>query len=114
MDFVKGLGVLITRAEIDRVIHTFEKEIEEWRGEVREVEYHGALLGELTLFLKPQENAVMQKQAVRNAISEKLFLTPRKTLAALVSEKKFMPLKIEFVDQFPVAAKNVLLKKILN
>lgn len=114
MDFVKGLGVLITRAEIDRVIHTFEKEIEEWRGEVGEVEYHGALLGELTLLLKPRKKKMVQKHILKSAISEKLFLTPRKTLAALVSEKKFMPLKIEFVDQFPLSAKNVLLKKILN
>lgn len=114
MDYVKGLGVLITRAEIDRVIHTLEKEIEEWRGEVREVEKNGALLGELTLLLKPRKKKMVQKHKLKSAISEKLFLTPRKTLATLVSEKKFMPLKIEFVDQFPMAAKNVLLKKILN
>jgi len=114
MDHVKGLGVLIARTEIDRVIHTFGKEIEEWRGEVREVEKNGALLGELTLLLKPRKKKMVQKHILKSAISQKLFLTPRKTLATLVSEKKFMPLKIEFVGQFPVDAKNVLLKKVLN
>ncbi len=115
MDIIKGLGVLITRAEIERVILMVEKEIDEWRGEVREVERNGTLLGELTLLIKPNQSLNPRKiENLKKTFGENLLLTPKKTLSQLSAEKKFMPLKIKIVKQFEEASKKVLLRKILD
>jgi len=116
MDYIKSLGVLITRAEIERVFKEFYKQIEEWRGQVREVELNGVLVGELTLLVK-LHNRLTDKnllKKLKEKISTKLLLTPRKTLIMLAREKKFMPLKIRLVKQFPPTAKKVLLQKIVD
>lgn len=117
MDYFKALGTLISRLEIERALKNFDDLIEEWRGEVREVKYRGSFVGELRLILKPYISTKIKKidvDELRNTISANLRLTPKKTLAMLVREKKFMPLKIEVVDRFPPTAKKVLLRKVLD
>ncbi|MBI2036299.1 hypothetical protein HYT17_01605 [Candidatus Microgenomates bacterium] len=116
MDYIKSLGVLITRSEITRALKAFDKEIEEWRAEVREIPFKGALLGELTLLIKPH-NRLADKdflKKLKEDVGTKLLLTPQKTLAMLASEKKFMPLKIQVIKEFPPASKKVLLRKVLD
>lgn len=117
MDHIKSLGVLITRAEIERVLKSFEDQIEEWSGEVREVQYRGAFIGELTLIIKTKSNLSVNNNSLaelKENISRRLFLTPKNTLAMLAKENKFKPLKIRIVDDFPPSSKKVLLKKVVN
>lgn len=117
MDYIRGLGVLVTRAEIERVLKPFQTIIEEWRGEVREVTYKKMLLGELTILIKPKnKNGVKKEQVsmIKDGVSMHLFLTPKKTLSKLVTEEKFMPLKINVVEDFPITTKKVLLRKIMD
>ena len=115
MDYIKSLGVLVTRAEIERVLKRFDKIVEEWRGEVREVEFRKTLLGELTLIIKLKRKlSNADLKMLQQTVSKGLLLTPKKTLTMLVKEHKFMPLTIKIVDQFPQSAKKVLLKKILD
>ncbi len=111
MDYIKSLGTLIARAEIERVIKTIPQ-IVAWRGEVREVKSKKALLGELTLILQLQNHQNLD--VLSKKISNSLLLTPKKTLANLVEKKNFMPLKLKLVDKFPPSTKNVPLKKIIN
>lgn len=92
MDHIKMLGVLITRSEIERVVRMFKEEIEEWRGEVREIDSKGKLLGELTLLIKPKRKFEIKK--VRETISQSLYLTPKKTLKMLNAEKNLCLLKL--------------------
>lgn len=116
MDYIKHLGVLITRAEIEKVLKKFENEVEEWRGEVREVESRGLLLAELTLLIKPIHRMWRSKidSHLKASMEDALFLTPKKTLGSLVKEKKFMPLKVKVVEDFPITSKKVLLRKIID
>lgn len=117
LDYIKGLGVLITRFEIERTIKTFVNEIEEWRGEVREVKSGGIFVGELTLLIKPRGNINFDKhrlEKMKDEISNGLRLTPQKTLAKLAQEKKFMPLILHVINEFPASPKKVLLRKIVN
>jgi len=51
-------------------------------------------------------------QDISLKISGGLFLTPSKTLSDLVADKKFMPLRMEIVDEFPDTQKKILLRKI--
>lgn len=116
MDYIKQLGVLITRAEIERVLKKITK-IKEWRGEVREVEVRKMLLGELTLELILKDLSLTGKdelEKIRELISDQLYLTPNKTLADLVKEGKFMPLKIKIVSDFPLTSKKAPLRKTTN
>ncbi|OGH12130.1 MAG: hypothetical protein A2776_01195 [Candidatus Levybacteria bacterium RIFCSPHIGHO2_01_FULL_40_10] len=111
MDYIKSVGVLIARAEIERVIKTIPQ-IADWRGEVREKNNGGILKGELALFLQFKQNVDALK--INELISGKLMLTPKKTLKTLVKERKFMPLKLKAVDEFPHASKKVPLRRIID
>jgi phenylacetate-coenzyme A ligase PaaK-like adenylate-forming protein len=119
MDYIKALGVLITRFEIERVMKQCDTIVEEWRGEVREKQSRGKLLGELTLFVKLRQKSKIffwskDRRKLQKILSENIFLTPKKTIEILVEEKKFLPLQIQIVSDFPVASKKVLLKKIVD
>lgn len=114
MDYFKVLGALISRAEIEKALKNLGDIIEDWRGEVREVKINDFFIGELKLILKPYAGGQANVNKLKNLISTRLRLTPKKTLSDLVKEKKFMPLKIEITNNFPEANKKVLLRKILD
>lgn len=117
MDYIKSLGVLVARAEIERVLKFFDNVISDWRGEVREKDFKGSLIGELTLILRLKPKKFLsdiQILKLKEDISGKLFLTPKKTLAVLQKENKFKGLKIQIVDDFQTSAKVVRLRKILD
>lgn len=111
MDYIKSLGTLIVREEIERVMKKIPQ-VKDWRGEVREIENKGSIIGELTLYL--QLTKKLSIQHLQAEISSNLLLTPKKTLKELAHEKKFMPLKIKLIDNFPPASKKVPLRKIFN
>ncbi len=117
MDYIKTVGALVSRTEIEKALKNFDNLIEEWRGEVREVPYNGSFLGQLKLILKPYNSVNREKidiNRLESSISTNILLTPKKTLAVLVKENRFMPLKIELVDRFPQTVKKVLLRKVLD
>lgn len=110
-DYIKCAGALITRAELERVMDGLNDFVAEWGAEVREAARGGKFLGELTLKVKPAVKLV-DPSILKKQISERIFLTPTKTLATLVQEKKFMPLEIEFVESFPETQKQLLVRKV--
>jgi hypothetical protein len=115
MDYIKSHGVLITRTGIENILSQFSRSVEEWRGEVREIEHKDRLLGELTLLIKPlQKLNPGDIKTLAKTLSRKLFLTPKKTLEELILEDKFMPLKIKIVQTFPITAKRILLRKVID
>lgn len=117
MDHFKVLGALVSRLEIEKALKSLDNIIEDWRGEVREIERNGLFIGELKLILKPHASLNVTKidiNKLKKTISANLRLTPKKTLEILAKERKFMPLKVEFVDQFTQVSKKMLLKKISN
>lgn len=117
MDYIKSLGTLISRTEIERALRNISNLIEEWRGEVREIKFKGIFIGELKLILKPYANIPKRQLDIgrlSDIISTNLRLTPKKTLVELAKEEKFMPLQIELVNQFPETMKKVPLRKVLD
>lgn len=115
LDYYKVLGALISRLEIEKALKNLDTKIEEWRGEIREIERNGSFIGELKLILKPSVSIKIKKidiNKLKKIISNNLRLTPSKTLETLAREGRFMPLKVEFTDQFPQTSKKILLRKI--
>lgn len=112
-DYIKCAGVLIIRKEIERSISDLSADIKEWRGEVREYNIGKDIVGELTLKLKTETKMSEEKMGILNAsLSDSIFLTPNATISELVRKQKFLHLKIEIVDGFPLTGKNVVLRKI--
>lgn len=109
-DFVKCAGALITRTELERVMAYFNNSIENWRAEVGEsLTMENNLIGELKIKIKPSASVKMiSPEKIREIslyIRDNLFMTPTKTFSDLVREKRFLPLKIELVNNFPPSAK---------
>ena len=113
-DYIKCAGTLIIRKELERVLNNFHDDIKEWRADVRELSGVEPI-GELSIKIKPSEKLSRNKNKIQDIslkISGGLFLTPSKTLSDLVADKKFMPLRMEIVDEFPDTQKKILLRKI--
>ena len=114
-DYVKCAGVMVVRQELERVLGEFENVVGEWRAEAREFVRGRRLLGELTLKIKIKDVSLGKTEAVSSlaeAISRELFLTPTETLAELVAKGKFLPLRLESVEEFGKENKQILLRKI--
>jgi len=72
-------------------------------------------LGELTLKVKVKDVSLGKTEVVSSlagAVSRELFLTPTETLAELAAKGKFLPLRLELVEEFGKENKQVLLRKI--
>lgn len=109
-DFIKLAGALLTRAELERVIGKFANEIKDWRAEIGEkLMPENTLINELKIKIKPNLQAKIlppkNLSSISSYISDNLFMTPSKTFSDLVREGRFLPLKIEAVDNFPLTAK---------
>lgn len=115
-DFIKLAGALLTRTELERVIGNFASEIEDWRAEVGEkLTAENTLINELKIKIKlhlQDRNLIPNSlNKISSYISDNLFMTPSKTFADLVHENRFLPLKIEVVENFPQTAKILKITK---
>lgn len=115
-DYIRYGGALIVRTELERVMGSLKSYVKEWRGEVREKQTGGKLLGELRILIQPADSHILDINHfltwLAEHISRNLFLTPDKTLADLASAGRFLPLIIEIRGGFPDAAKQILIRKI--
>ena len=114
-DYVKCAGAMVVRQELERVLGGFEDIVGEWRAEAREFVRGRRLLGELTLKVKVKDVSLGKTEVVSSlagAVSRELFLTPTETLAELAAKGKFLPLRLELVEEFGKENKQVLLRKI--
>lgn len=108
-DYVKLAGALVRRDECDRVA----KEIalfDDYRMEVSQVVMEGKLVGKLVLrvFRKDGHYSPMSQVQIAREFSQKLYLTPSRTLAALVDSGDFLPLSVEFsYTPFPLKHKEI-------
>lgn len=115
-DFIKLAGALLTRVELERVIGNFTNEIEDWRAEIGEkLTVENTLVNELKikikLALQARNPAPDSLDKISSYIEDNLFMTPTKTFSDLVREKRFLPLKLEIVENFPRTAKILRITK---
>ncbi|MBI4119317.1 MAG: hypothetical protein HY456_00535 [Parcubacteria group bacterium] len=115
-DYLKIAGALILRAELERVLDAFSDYVSEWRAEAEEIVGEGDVKGELRIKIKPGPKMIKEDvnsvDAIAVKISENCYLTPRRTLLQLVEDNKFLPLKIEVVEEFPPVQKKIVLRKV--
>jgi len=116
-DYIKCGGAVIMRSEIERVLSldAIRDWIDDWEGEAREVLVGDGVLGELLLKLKFSDKSEKHNKSkfISNFVSKNLFITPTDTIASLVEKNKFLPLKLDFVEDFPPKNKRLVLRKIV-
>lgn len=113
-DYIKCAGAMVVRQELERVLKPLTNFIEEWRAEAREIFNDARIMGELTLKIKPTpryDSQAKSEEFVRAQVEKNLFLTPTHTLANLILNGAFLPLKIERVENFPQTKKPLLLRR---
>ncbi|NQV93234.1 hypothetical protein HQ403_01920 [Candidatus Kaiserbacteria bacterium] len=115
-DFIKFLGTTLRQEEFERVATELEEYIVDFRGEVREVKEADELKGEITLKIVGTPKLQKMKNPegfISNEISQRLFVTSSKTIEDMVSKEIYLPLKIQFVDNFEYQNKPIKLKRTL-
>jgi len=114
-DYIKITGgILVHRAELDRVISHFRSIIEDYRAEISDTAHEGRSIGtlRLRLFSVAGEPTDALKKEIIAYISRELFLTRSRTLASLVATDDFAPLEVEFCSTpFPLQNKDVKLRR---
>lgn len=114
-DHVKILGALLHRDEFDRVMKMLSDYIEKYRVEVREIEKDGHHCGEITIRILPTPSCSLSPQTAEHilkTILDNLFVTPSRTLGALVQENIFLTPAIQFVRSFEVTNKDIAIRLI--
>jgi phenylacetate-coenzyme A ligase PaaK-like adenylate-forming protein len=112
-DHIKVAGALLRKEEFDRVAGLCPQYIDDYRAEAFIEHRPGQLLGgiELTVFRERGVLSERETAALAERFSSELFITPTRTLADLVRERIFMPLRISVVNKpFPLTLKVVKLK----
>ena len=108
-DSLKIQGTIIYAEFIHEALLPFSRTLAslDWKLHVWEEEINSKLLPKLELHLSPQKKFRNQKfkEEIARIISENLFLSSKMTLASLVNEGIFLPLKIRFVKSFPLEQK---------
>jgi len=111
-DFVKIAGALLVRDDFDRVAGLCADLFDDYRAEVREVERHGTLCGNISLRIYRDDgrHPAGLEDEVAARYSRELFLSGTQTLDEFVTKGLFMPIAVSVVTEpFPSKHKNVKL-----
>ena len=108
-DSMKVQGSLIYSALVSKALFPFSSYLSspDWKLHVFEENKNGKITPRLVLQLIPakQNNNTKIKNLIQEGVSRNLFVTTKFTLSDLVKEGVFMPLEIEFLEEFPVELK---------
>src|SRR3989338_6730072 len=102
-DYVKVAGAIIRREEFDRVASLVLRHMDDYRVEVSETLEKGVLKGKVVLKLYWGGRSVTLAlcEEIAKEFSHAVFITPTQTLADLVEQGLFLPLKVEYsLEQF--------------
>lgn len=106
-DLVKISGTAIYVDLVYKALEPYKKYLAspEWQLHLYEEEKGDQLLPKLKLQLKPKKADKNLQRLLETGIAKNLYLSAKATLADLVEKGAFLPLKVEFVTEFPVEVK---------
>ena len=112
-DFIRLSGATLFQEEFDRVSKELGMYIEDYRIEAWEEHIGERVCGKIELSILPHP-ALLERSNPEKFIAieyaRRLFLTPLKTLEALIAQGDFLPLSVVHVERFPSQEKNVRMR----
>lgn len=118
-DFFKAYGVIIYAELIDKALAAYANYLDspDWQLHIYEKLISGKIVPRFKLQLilnRDLTGEVKETEKMLAAgVSERLFLSAKKTLASLVAEGFFLPLEVEFVKSFSTASNSAKPRRIV-
>lgn len=106
-DSLRIQGSLIHSELVSKAITNFSQYLAtpDWKLHVFEEKTGGKILPKLKLQLVPNKNSAKIKKLIQTGVSKSLFMSSKLTLSDLVKKGVFLPLEIEFLEEFPMELK---------
>lgn len=100
-DYIKLAGALLVREEFDRVAGELERYIDDYKAEVQTKLQGGLPIHQLRIYVCPTKTSALAADELKDLLAaefaNRLFVTPKATLAHAIENRIFQPLTVNIV-----------------